>query len=39
MLISIETHRICDFPDRGPDPLLPSGSAHGFSFMEINCSL
>ena len=30
MLISIETHRICDFPDRGsgsPTP-PPSGSAH-----------
>ena len=39
MLISIEAHRISDFPDRGPDPLPPSGSAHGFSFMEINSSL
>ena len=29
MLISIETHIICDFPGGGPDPLSPSGSAHG----------
>ena len=33
MLISLETHvRTCYFPgggDGGPDPLFPSGSAHG----------
>ena len=30
MLISIETHKTCDFPGGGgPDPLSPSGSAHG----------
>ena len=33
MLISIETHiRTCYFPEGGgggPDPLSPSGSAHG----------
>ena len=31
MLISIETHITCDFPGGGggPDPLSPSGSAHG----------
>ena len=30
MLISIETHiRTCYFPGGGPDPLSPSGSAHG----------
>ena len=30
MLISIETHRICDFPDRGPDPLPPLDPHMGF---------
>ena len=30
MLISLETHvRTCYFPGRCPDPLPPSGSAHG----------
>ena len=30
MLISIETHiRTCYFPGECPDPLSPSGSAHG----------
>ena len=30
MLISIETHiRTCYFPEGCPDPLSPSGSAHG----------
>ena len=30
MLISIETHiRTCSFPGGCPDPLSPSGSAHG----------
>ena len=30
MLISLETHvRTCYFPEGGPDPLSPSGSAHG----------
>ena len=30
MLISIETHiRTCYFPGGCPDPLSPSGSAHG----------
>ena len=30
MLISIETHiRLCYFPGECPDPLSPSGSAHG----------
>ena len=28
MLISIETHITCDFPDVGPGPYSPSGSAH-----------
>ena len=34
MLIPIETHRACDFPE-GSGPLSPSGSAHGISF-KIN---
>ena len=30
MLISLETHvRTCYFPGGRPDPLSPSGSAHG----------
>ena len=29
MLISIETNITYDFPGGGPDPLPPSGSAHG----------
>ena len=30
MLISLETHvRTCNFPGGCPDPLSPSGSAHG----------
>ena len=30
MLISLETHiRTCYFPGRCPDPIFPSGSAHG----------
>ena len=30
MLISLETHvRTCYFPGGGPDPLSPTGSAHG----------
>ena len=30
MLISLETHvRICYFPGGCPEPLFPSGSAHG----------
>ena len=28
-MLSIETHITCDFPGRSPDPLSPSGSAHG----------
>ena len=33
MLISIETHRTCDFPggEGGPDPLPTSGSVHANS--------
>ena len=33
MLIAIETHiRSCYFPGGCPDPLSPSGSAHGQSY-------
>ena len=32
MLISIETHITCDFPEGGPDPNSPSGSAHDIGY-------
>ena len=35
MLISIETHiRTCHFPGGSPDPLSPSGSAHGQCYHD-----
>ena len=30
-VISIETHKTCDFPGRGRTPYPPSGSAHAIS--------